>query len=91
MTKASVYTVKGLQMPLFGHPVIDSPKLVAKLDSVLLLKDSIIHKSRMLFKGFGIMKGKYLIKVQPDNRPYTLHIPRRIPTPLMIKVKNELP
>ena len=43
-----------------------------------------------LFKGLGLMKSKYKIALREDATPFCLYTPRRIPHPLLPKVKEKL-
>ena len=43
-----------------------------------------------LFSGLGKLEATYDIKLQEDARPYSVCTPRRIPLPLMPKLKKEL-
>lgn len=43
-----------------------------------------------LFSGLGCMQGTYTIKLESNAVPYSLSVPRRVPLPLMDKVKTEL-
>ena len=48
-------------------------------------------KFPQLFTGLGKLKGPdYVIRLKPDAKPYALSSPRRIPVPLLSKVKEEL-
>ena len=43
------------------------------------------------FTGLGKLRGPdYVIKVKPEAKPYALSTPRRVPVPLLTKVKEEL-
>ena len=43
-----------------------------------------------LFKGLGAMIEPYTIELEKDAKPFAIYSPRRIPLPLMNKVKDEL-
>ena len=43
-----------------------------------------------LFKGLACIPGEYEIKLQDGAQPFNLTTPRRIPIPLLPKVKSEL-
>ena len=83
-----MYVVKGLKTPLLGRSIIDSLKLVTRLDSIESFGNSIVKKFSMLFTGLGEMECE--IKLKPDAQPFALHTPRRIPIPFFSKVKTEL-
>ncbi|XDV25073.1 hypothetical protein PO909_029054 [Leuciscus waleckii] len=65
--------------------------LVARVDTVAL--DSVERVKEQfpaLFKGLGKMEGEYKIELKADGKPFSISTPRRIPLPLMSKVKKEL-
>ncbi|GBO34013.1 Transposon Ty3-I Gag-Pol polyprotein [Araneus ventricosus] len=43
-----------------------------------------------LFKGLGVMKGCYSIKLKPGAIPFAITCPRRVPIPLLKQTKAEL-
>ena len=43
-----------------------------------------------LFTGLGKLSTEYDIKIDPNAKPFSFHVPRRIPLPHMSKVKKEL-
>ena len=43
-----------------------------------------------LFSGLGKLETKYQIKLNPDVKPVRLYTPRKIPHPLLPKVKKEI-
>ena len=43
-----------------------------------------------LFKGLGTITGEYHISLQDGAKPFAISTPRRIPLPLIPKVKQEL-
>ena len=43
-----------------------------------------------VFDGLGEMPGTYHITLTPDAIPFAIHCPRRVPLPLLPKVKEEL-
>ena len=43
-----------------------------------------------VFKGLGKLKDNYVIKLRENATPYALTTPRRVPLPLLPKVKEEL-
>ena len=85
----TVYVVKNMLHPLRGRPAIEGLNLVTKLDLVRTTED-ITAQFPELFKGLGKLKGVHIIRITEDARPYSLHSPRRIPIPLLSKVKDEL-
>ena len=43
-----------------------------------------------LFSGLGKLETKYQIKLNPEVKPVCLYTPRKVPPPLLPKVKNEI-
>ena len=43
-----------------------------------------------LFEGLGQMRAEYEVKLQPYARPFAIFTPRKVPYPLVDKVKEEL-
>ena len=52
--------------------------------------DKFVVRFPKLFQGLGTIEGEYCISLQEGAKPITLSTPRRIPLPLMPKVKLEL-
>ena len=86
-----MYVVPGLKFSLLGRPAIQALGLVARVDTVAL--DSVERVKELfpkLFKGLGKMEGEYKIELKADAKPFSISTPRRIPLPLMSKVKMEV-
>uniref|UniRef100_A0A1A7XJR7 ribonuclease H n=2 Tax=Iconisemion striatum TaxID=60296 RepID=A0A1A7XJR7_9TELE len=81
-TCEKVYIVKGLSMPLLGLPAITGLGLLQRVGS--------ITSYPKLCSGLGVVQREYHIKLQPHVVPFSLKTPRRLPLPLMKKVKEEL-
>ncbi len=81
-----VYVVKDLHIALLGRPAILKLNLVARLDSA----DANILKRMYpkLCQGLGMVRQLYTIKLKPNVTPFTLVTPRRVPLPLLGKVKS---
>lgn len=84
-----VYVVSGLKSGLLGRTASVALGLVARIDATFCPK-TVIEQFPQLFSGLGRMEGEYKIELKPDAKPYSLSTPRRIPLPLMPKVKKEL-
>lgn len=87
-TEEKVYVVKNLSTPLLGLPAISALGLLIRVDMVTM--DSLQTSYPKLFTGLGDIQRPYHIKLKPDAVPFSLKTPRRIPLPLMGKVKEEL-
>ena len=92
-----VYVVKDLQHPLLGRPAIQALNILPLL-SVAAVRTPVVHDLQSakkefpkLFGPLGEIAGEpYNISLQDDAKPVSLACPRRVPIPLMPKVKEEL-
>ena len=87
-TMQKVYVVKNLSTPLLGFPAITALGLLKRVDSIDL--DTLKSTYPRLCSGLGEVKRAYHIKLKPNPVPFSLKTPRRIPLPLVGKVKEEL-
>ena len=53
-------------------------------------KAKIVTEYPKLFKGLGEMQGEYQIKLRDNAQPFALHVPRKVPLPLLGKTKAEI-
>ncbi|XDV37818.1 hypothetical protein PO909_007359 [Leuciscus waleckii] len=83
-----IYVVKNLFTPLLGRHAIEKLNLITRLDNITECQWQ--EKYPELFIGLGELKEEYCIKLQPNATPYSVNVARRIPVPLMEKVKEEL-
>ena len=83
-----LYVVKGLRNSLLGRRAIQSLGLLLKSDVKNV--DTVQEQYSELFSGSGKTDWEYTIKLKPGNVPFALSTPRRVPLPLMEKVKKEL-
>lgn len=87
-TTEDLYVVKHLNTALLSRPASVNLRLVARIDSIDL--DSVKQTYPKLCDGLGLVQQPYTIKLRPDAKPVSLKVPRRVPLPLMGKVKQEL-
>jgi hypothetical protein len=52
--------------------------------------ENIKQKHPNLFRDLGQLDGEYRISLNENAQPYALPVPRRVPIPLLPKVKSEL-
>ena len=83
-----IYVVRNLSRPLLGRPAIQALKVAVLIEPVQV--DSVVEEFPELFKGLGKLKDSYKIKLQDGVTPFALSTPRRVPIPLLPKVKKEL-
>ena len=53
-------------------------------------KAKIVTEYPKLFKGLGEIQGDYQIKLRDNAQPFALHVPRKVPLPLLGKTKAEI-
>ena len=86
--REDVYIARHVHTALLGRAVSCRLGLVARLDSVTM--ETLKENYPKLCTGLGEMRQPYAIKLRPGAEPFALKTPRRIPLPLMDKVKQEL-
>ncbi|OXA53834.1 Transposon Tf2-6 polyprotein [Folsomia candida] len=94
----TVYVIRGLQRPLLGLQACEDLSLVRRVDRVWndevpKSAENPAHVEKefpMLFSGLGKIDHPYTIKLKPDAVPYAIHCPRRVPLPLMDKLKEKI-
>lgn len=83
-----IYVVKDLHAALLGRPAIEQLQLVSRVDSITM--ESLKQQYPKLCRGLGCVQRPYAIRLKPEAVPFSLHTPRRVPLPLMGKVKAEI-
>ena len=84
-----IFVVNGARLVLLGRPVIETLKVVQTVNAVEA--EEVKEKFPNLFKGLCKLDGPdYIIKLKPDAKPHAISIPRKVPVPLLSKVKEEL-
>lgn len=90
-TEQEIFVVIGARQALLGRLAIESLKLVKKVNAV---NADNVYKEKFpkLFPGLGRLDSlDCVIKLKPEAKPYAISTPRRVPVPLLSKVKEELP
>lgn len=86
-----IYVVEGLRQPLLGRPAVELLGLVTRVEELQETSTDFKAEYPELFQGLGKIDGpKYQIKLRKDAFPFALTTPRRVPIPLLPKVKAEL-
>ena len=86
-----IYAVKGLTKPLLGRPAIQALGIISNVNlSSVDAENCYRARYPKVFKGLGKTNWTYTIALYADAKPFALSVPRRIPLPLMDKVKAEL-
>lgn len=83
-----VYVVRPLHTFLLGRPVSCKLGFVARLDGDTI--ETLKQTYPKLCSWLGEVIQPHAIKLKPGAQPFSLKAPRRIPLPLMDKVKQEL-
>lgn len=84
----NVYVIEDLHIALLSRPASVKLNLVSRADSIDMKE--LNEKYPKLCQGLGLMQQPYTIKLKPDAVPFSLATPRRVPIPLLGKVKQEL-
>lgn len=87
-TAETIYVVRNLRVALLSRTASVRLKLIARIDNVDL--ETVKKAYPKLWDGLGLVQKPYTIKLKPDAKPYSLKVPRRVPLPLLGKVKAEL-
>lgn len=78
-------------MALLGQLAIHALGVIVRIDRVNLdSMESVKRQFPELFEGLGKLQEEFEISLKPDAKPFSLSTPRRIPLPLVSKVKQEL-
>lgn len=85
-----IYVVTDLVMPLLGLPAIQSLQLLQQVANIHKPGEQYKAMFPKVFSGLGKLEGSYKIKLSEGAVPYALSAPRRVPLPLVEKVKLEL-
>ena len=93
-----IYVVKGLTKPILSRPAIQALSIINNVKVSSVDADLVTQKTESyycarypkVFKGLGKTNWTYAIALYPDAKPFVLSVSRRVPLPLMDKVKAEL-
>lgn len=86
-----VYVVRGLTEALLGRPAIQELEILQQVNvSALSASERYRKKFPKLFNGLGKTDWEYKISLDSQAKPYSITVPRRVPIPLMPKLKAEL-
>lgn len=88
---ANIFVVKGLRQNLLGRIECVGLNLVMRCSQVSV--QSTVRPFMEfpgLFNCLGVMKTPYHIRLRDNAKPFCLSQPRRVPLPLMSKLKSKL-
>ena len=86
----TVFVLKDQLYSLLSKKACVDLGLIARIGEVNTQPVNFIGEFPQLFHGLGKLETKYHIKLNPDVKPVCLYTPRKIPHPLLPKVKNEI-
>ena len=78
-------SLQGYAEPYWDAYVVEAFNLIARLDLVKVECYKAKYPDR-----WGSMEGEHKITLKPGYTPFAIVTPRRVPLPLMPKVKEEL-
>ena len=87
-----VYVMKNQKKNLLSKTAIQKLQLLKPASPVYAVEQTTNFRSEFptLFKGLGCLKEEYKISLRKDATPVCLYTPRRVPHPLLPKVKDQL-
>ncbi|UYV72761.1 K02A2.6-like [Cordylochernes scorpioides] len=90
--KETVYVVHHLEQPLLGVGACEDLQLVKRIDLVINGTTDVNPEREFpkLFEGLGLLEQPYHIKLKEGAKPFSIPVPRRVPLPLMPKLKEQL-
>ncbi|UYV82864.1 K02A2.6-like, partial [Cordylochernes scorpioides] len=88
----TVYVVHHLEQPLLGVGACEDLQLVRRIDLVINGTTDVNPEREFpkLFEGLGLLEQPYHIKLKEGAKPFSIPVPRRVPLPLMPKLKEQL-
>ncbi|UYV69327.1 K02A2.6-like, partial [Cordylochernes scorpioides] len=87
--KEKIYVIRRLSEPLLSRRACELLNLARRIE-VVATRINPIKEFPEVFEGLGQIGNPYEIKLKPGAKPYALHTPRRVPIPLMEKLKTRL-
>ena len=90
VTVEPIYVVDSLHVPLLGRPAIKNLGLVSYHVESIRSLDDIRERFPKLLRPLGQFSDPYDAVLKEAARPYAISVPRRVPLPLLPKVKAQL-
>ncbi|UYV72531.1 K02A2.6-like [Cordylochernes scorpioides] len=87
--KEKIYVIRRLIEPLLSRRACELLNLARRIE-VVATRINPIKEFPEVFEGLGQIGNPYEIKLKPGAKPYAVHTPRRVPIPLMEKLKTRL-
>ncbi|UYV80374.1 hypothetical protein LAZ67_19000010 [Cordylochernes scorpioides] len=87
--KEKIYVICRLSEPLLSRRACELSNLARRIE-VVATRINPIKEFPEVFEGLGQIGNPYEIKLKPGAKPYAVHTLRRVPIPLMEKLKTRL-
>ncbi|UYV73615.1 K02A2.6-like [Cordylochernes scorpioides] len=87
--KEKIHVIRRLSEPLLSRRACELLNLARRIE-VVATRINPIKEFPEVFEGLGQIGNPYEIKLKPGAKPYAAHNPRRVPIPLMEKLKTRL-
>ncbi|UYV72487.1 hypothetical protein LAZ67_9003355 [Cordylochernes scorpioides] len=87
--KEKIYVIRRLSEPLLSRRACELLNLARRIE-VVATRINPIKEFPEVFEGLGQIGNPYEIKLKPGAKPYAVLTPRRVPIPLMEKLKTRL-
>ncbi|UYV68452.1 hypothetical protein LAZ67_5004365 [Cordylochernes scorpioides] len=87
--KEKIYVIRRLSEPLLSRRACELLNLARRIE-VVATRINPIKEFPEVFEGLGQIGNPYEIKLKPGANPYAVHTPRRVPIPLMEKLRTRL-
>ncbi|UYV85108.1 K02A2.6-like [Cordylochernes scorpioides] len=87
--KEKIYVIRRLSEPLLSRRACELLNLARRIE-VVATRINPIKEFPEVFEGLGQIGNPYEIKLKPGAKPYAVHTPRRVPIPLMERLKTRL-
>ncbi|UYV81558.1 K02A2.6-like, partial [Cordylochernes scorpioides] len=87
--KEKIYVIRLLSEPLLSRRACELLNLARRIE-VVATRINPIKEFPEVFEGLGQIGNPYEIKLKPGAKPYAVHTPRRVPIPLMEKLRTRL-
>ena len=85
-----IFVADKVWTPLLGRYTIEALDLIHRVEAISTIPVDICTQYPNLFTGLSCMSEPYEIRIKHDATPYAITSPRRVPLPLLPKVKDEL-
>ncbi|UYV78845.1 K02A2.6-like [Cordylochernes scorpioides] len=87
--KEKIYVIRRLSEPLLSRRACELLNLARRIE-VVATRINPIKEFPEVFEGLGQIGNPYEIKLKPGAKPCAVHTPRRVPIPLMEKLRTRL-